>query len=251
MHIARLWITMLVAIPLNLGCSDRTLEGQITVTFQNTSTQPVLLSGNEAPFNVFGTTAGETHRWSLSPGAGEILCSQCEAACSDSSSAPREKMQPVYIEVPGGKSFNMSWDGVVYNWQEKGCACGKTCYEPVLLEHGEYNITLKYRRHLPAHDGNTYTRETGEDGLDRLVGDKEGAADTQSAHTRELDYHGQPQIKLDFWDDCKEGDDLYHSPEHDAECKGVTGCISLIAYELGCHCSFCQHEKCVQVTCVD
>jgi hypothetical protein len=242
---------MLVMVSINLGCGDRTLEGQTIITFQNTATQAVFLSGNEAPFNVFGTSAGEKHRWYLSPGAGEILCSQCEAACSESPSVSQETMHPIYIEVPGGKSFNMSWDGMVYRWKEKGCTCGKTCYEPVLLEHGEYEITLKYRSHLPLHDDTSYTREPGDDGLDRLVGDKEGAADTQDAHSRKLDYHGQPQIKLDLWDDCKEGDEINSFPEYDHECKGITGCRSLIAWELGCQCSFCQHGKCVQAICVD
>lgn len=47
--------------------------------------------------------------------------------------------------MKAGERFAQQWDGTVYRWKEKGCACGMACYEPQRLDHGEYTLRVNYR----------------------------------------------------------------------------------------------------------
>jgi hypothetical protein len=234
---------------LSAACGD----GETTISVTNTLSRSVLLAGNEVPVNLFGQTAGAKQRWSLSL-AESPLCSTCDSVCSDGPKTP-ELNDPslpatTFIEVPPGKTYRVSWNGVAYSFKESGCACGATCHEAVELEHGEYNATIEYRTSLP-NDDNAYSKEDLGDGFIRWISTGTGAAKVTDYHSKDLTYTGQTELPLDFNETCLSGDQRIRAPDHDAECKGNTGCQSLIAYELGCACSFCEQEQCVRVTCTD
>ncbi len=183
-------MTLALAALLVAGCGAE--ENTIKVGVRNQGHSSIYVGANSLPLRVMDETG---KWWRTDPGFGGIPCSACDQQCDNNLHGDPA---PVWVEIPGGQTLPLSWDGNLYERVEGGCHCGISCYQKTPMDPGKYTFEVGYDQALPPERQPYHSTPSHNGTLTSWMGTGMGVAESKQFRIFRLTYDGETEINLIF-----------------------------------------------------